>query len=37
MRFKPKRSLDRKMFRKTAQKSKGINVIPLRSRGGIRQ
>lgn len=37
MRFKPNRRRDVKVFRRTYSKTKGINVMPLVSRGGVRQ
>lgn len=36
MRRKVKASIDKKMFRRTAVKSKKINIEPMAYRGGIR-
>lgn len=36
MRKSMRRSVDRKVFRRTAVKSKRINIVPSSMRGGIR-
>lgn len=36
MRRKPNARVDKKMFRRTASKSKKINIEPMSYRGGIR-
>lgn len=36
MKRRPRKSVDRKMFRRTANKTKKINVSPKIMRGGIR-
>lgn len=34
-RYPTRRAADRKYFKRTAKKTKGINVVPLSGRGGI--